>query len=216
MMQNSKVITTPKVIPIEALTEAQPRRQVGILGGNFNPVHQAHLVMAQQVGQKLGLEKVYLMPEFLPPHVDEKKTIDAAHRLNMLELAIEENPLLEIEMIELERQGKSYTYDTMQMLTEHHPDTDFYFIIGSDMVQYLPKWHRIDELIQLVQFVGVKRPMYDAKDNQYPVIWVDIPEFDLSSTFIRQQVSAGCSIRYLVPDKVRRYIEEKGLYLDEV
>lgn len=96
----------------------QTRKQVGLLGGNFNPVHLAHLVMADQVQNQLGLDKVYLMPTYLPPHVDEKKTISSEHRLAMLELAVSDNPCLDIEPIELIRKGKSYTYDTMKALKE--------------------------------------------------------------------------------------------------
>ena len=122
------------------------------------------MVVADQVRQQLGLDQVLLMPEYEPPHVDKKETIDEKHRLKMLELAIEGIEGLGIETIELERKGISYTYDTMKLLTEQHPDTDYYFIIGADMVDYLPKWYRIDELVELVQFVGVQRPRYKAGD----------------------------------------------------
>lgn len=122
--------------------------------GNFNPVHNAHLIVADQVRQQLGLDQVLLMPEYQPPHVDKKETIPEHHRLKMLELAIEGIDGLVIETIELERKGISYTYDTMKILTEKNPDTDYYFIIGADMVDYLPKWYRIDELVDMVQFVG--------------------------------------------------------------
>ncbi|EOL47589.1 nicotinate (nicotinamide) nucleotide adenylyltransferase [Enterococcus phoeniculicola] len=202
------------VLTLSEKTEVTNRKQVGILGGNFNPVHLAHLMIADQVGQGLGLDTVFLMPSYLPPHVDEKKTIDAEHRLAMLELAVEENPLLAIETIELDRKGKSYTYDTMKTLTESNPNTDYYFIIGGDMVEYLPKWHRIDELLELVNFVGIKRPEFGT-ETPYPIIWVDVPEIDLSSSSIRKKVKNGCSVRYLVPDKVREYIQEKRLYLNE-
>lgn len=129
----------------------------------------------------------------------------------MLELAIEDNPFLTIETIELERGGKSYTYDTMKALTQKNPDTDYYFIIGGDMVEYLPKWYKIDELAQMVNFVGIKRPGYEM-DTPYPVIWVDVPMLEISSTKIREKISQGCSVRYLVPDKVIEYIEKEGLY----
>jgi len=194
--------------------ELVPKKQVGILGGNFNPVHYAHLVMGEQVGQALGLDKVYFMPEYLPPHVDEKKTIPAEHRLAMLELAIADNPRFAVETIELERKGKSYTVDTMRELTAKNPDTNYYFIIGGDMVNYLPKWHQIDELMELVTFVGVRRPEVPI-DSPYPIIWSDIPLMDVSSTTIRKKVQQGCSVRYLLPDNVLHYIQEKGLYLDE-
>lgn len=192
-----------------------PRKQVGILGGTFNPVHIAHLIMADQVGKALGLETVALMPSNQPPHQDEKKTIDASHRLQMLELALADNPLLTIEPIELQRAGKSYTYDTMKLLTEQNPDTDYYFIIGGDMVEYLPKWYKIDELMQMVNFVGVRRPNY-ATETPYPIIWIDVPLMDVSSTQLRKKIAQGCSVNYLVPPNVVNYIQEKGLYLDEL
>lgn len=210
----TKISKGVQTLVANAQPEFVKRRQVGILGGNFNPVHQTHLILADQVGRLLGLDQVYLMPEFLPPHVDEKQTIAPEHRLAMLQLAVADNPLLAIEPIELQRKGKSYTYETMKELRQLHPDTDFYFIIGGDMVAYLPKWYKIDELMQLVQFVGVRRPGY-PEVSDYPLMWVDVPLMDLSSTMIRQKVAQGCSIRYFVPEAVRAYIEEKGLYVDE-
>lgn len=210
----TKISKGVQTLVANAQPEFVKRRQVGILGGNFNPVHQTHLILADQVGRLLGLDQVYLMPEFLPPHVDEKPTIVSEHRLAMLQLAVADNPLLAIEPIELQRKGKSYTYETMKELRQLHPDTDFYFIIGGDMVAYLPKWYKVDELMQLVQFVGVRRPGY-PEVSDYPLMWVDVPLMDLSSTMIRQKVAQGCSIRYFVPEAVRAYIEEKGLYVDE-
>ncbi len=190
------------------------RRQVGILGGNFNPIHMGHLIIADQVYHQLDLDKVYLMPSFLPPHVDAKPTISASHRLKMVELAVIGNPVLAIETAEIERGGKSYTYDTMKELKEKNPDTDYYFIIGGDMVEYLPKWYRIDELSQLVQFVGVRRPEFSISTHQ-PIIWIDVPEMELSSSVIRSKIAHGCSVKYFLPDEVLNYIQEKGLYLDE-
>lgn len=207
----AKYIT--EVEPLIQVQTMQPRKQVGLLGGNFNPVHNQHLLIADQVGTALNLEKVYLMPEYLPPHVDEKDTIEADHRLNMLKLAIADNPLFDIEQAELQRKGKSYTYDTMKELIAQNPDTDYYFIIGGDMVEYLPKWYKVDELVEMVQFVGVKRPGYSI-DTPYPIIWLDAPMMDLSSSLIRKKIAQGCSIRYLVPETVRNYISEKGLYLE--
>lgn len=207
----SRVQTFTEMEPIRT----SPRKQVGILGGTFNPVHIAHLITADQVGKALGLETVALMPSNQPPHQDEKKTIDAVHRLQMLELAIVDNPLLSIEPIELQRAGKSYTYDTMKLLTEQNPDTDYYFIIGGDMVEYLPKWYKIDELMQMVNFVGVRRPNYPT-ETEYPIIWIDVPLMDVSSTQLRKKIAQGCSVNYLVPPNVVNYIQEKGLYLDEI
>lgn len=189
------------------------QRRVGILGGTFNPVHNGHLIIAEQVRDKLQLDKVYLMPNGEPPHVDAKETLANEARLDMLALAIQDNNDFEIERIELTGKGKSYTYNTMSILTALYPDTVFYFIIGADMVEYLPKWYKIDELMQLVQFVGVKRPGYHL-ETSYPIITIDVPEIALSSSEIRGAIKAGESIRYLVPAAVQRYIEREGLYLE--
>lgn len=196
------------------LNHFEKHRQIGIFGGNFNPVHMGHLLVADQVVQQLGLERVYLMPEAIPPHIDTKGTISSEHRLNMLELAITGNPRLGIELIELQSGGINYTFDTMKELRKMNPEVDYFFIIGADMVSYLPKWHRIGELVELVQFVGVRRLNYPEETN-YPVTWVDMPKVDFSSTRIREWIAAGNSPDYLVPDLVAQYIQEKRLYLNE-
>ena len=206
-----ELLTPFTKVKLEPEVKAKKRKQVGILGGNFNPVHNAHLVVADQVRQQLCLDQVLLMPEYEPPYVDKKSTIDEKHRLKMLKLAIEGIEGLGIETIELERKGISYTYDTMKFLTEKHPDTDYYFIIGADMVDYLPKWHRIDELVDLVQFVGVQRPRYKA-GTSYPVIWVDVPLMDISSSMVRDFLAQGRTPNFLLPKPVLDYIEKEGLY----
>ena len=198
-------------VELEPEIKEKKRKQVGILGGNFNPVHNAHLIVADQVRQQLGLDQVLLMPEYQPPHVDKKETIPEHHRLKMLELAIEGIEGLAIETIELERKGISYTYDTMKILTEQNPDTDYYFIIGADMVDYLPKWYRIDELVDMVQFVGVQLPRYKA-GTSYPVIWVDVPLMDISSSMVRDFLAQGRKPNFLLPQPVLDYIEKEGLY----
>lgn len=206
-----ELLTPFTKVELEPEIKEKKRKQVGILGGNFNPVHNAHLIVADQVRQQLGLDQVLLMPEYQPPHVDKKETIPEHHRLKMLELAIEGIDGLVIETIELERKGISYTYDTMKILTEQHPDTDYYFIIGADMVDYLPKWYRIDELVDMVQFVGVQRPRYKV-ETSYPVIWVDVPLMDISSSMVRDFIAQGRKPNFLLPQPVLDYIEKEGLY----
>ncbi|MGT2736931.1 nicotinate-nucleotide adenylyltransferase [Streptococcus orisratti] len=206
-----ELLTPFTKVELETQVKDHNRKQIGILGGNFNPVHNAHLVVADQVRQQLGLDQVLLMPEYQPPHVDKKETIDEKHRLKMLELAIDGVEGLGIETIELERKGISYTYDTMKLLTEKNPDVDYYFIIGADMVDYLPKWYKIDELVKMVQFVGVQRPKYKA-GTSYPVIWVDVPLMDISSSMIRHFITEGRMPNYLLPKTVLDYIREEGLY----
>ena len=186
-------------------------RKVGILGGTFDPPHFGHLLIANEVLSTLNLDEIWFMPNQEPPHKKKSSAIKNEDRFSMLELAIEGNGQFRIETIEWLRQGPSYTYETMQLLKEQHPDIQFYFIIGGDMVEYLPKWHKIDELVNLVQFVGVERPSYHCR-SPYPILYVDIPAVDLSSSMIRERLKVGRTIRYLVPDSVIGYIKENHLY----
>lgn len=205
-------VTEPKVL--NELFGTLPERKIGLLGGTFNPPHLGHLIIAEQVRNQLDLEEVLFLPSAEPPHKKKKKTIDASHRLAMLTEAVSDNDGFSIEDAELKRGGKSYTYDTLVALKEKNPDVDYYFIIGADMVQDLKNWYKIDELIKLVQFVAVNRPYYSL-ETTYPVIGVDVPNIDISSTLIRQKVKDDCSIRYLVPPEVENYIESEGLYKNE-
>lgn len=189
-----------------------PHQRIGILGGTFNPIHHGHLLMADQVLDKLKLDEIWFMPNKKPPHAQAKDTLDDAYRVDMIELAIQDHPHFRLEDIELQREGKSYTVDTMEILTALYPNNEFYFIIGADMIENLPKWHRIDDLIKKVHFVGVGRQGYN-NDASYPLIFVDAEGMTVSSTSIRKAVQNEASIRYLVPEPVRTYIKEKGLYL---
>ena len=187
-MQN--VTLTQPVISVamrEQILGTHRRKQVGLFGGTFNPIHNGHLIMAEAAGTELGLEKVYFMPDNMPPHVDTKTAISARHRVNMVQLAIADNPLFGLEGIEIRRGGISYTYQTMQEL------------------------HRLHELVKLVTFVGVKRRGYTPA-SRYPILWVDAPLIDISSTAVRDRVQAGRSLKYLVPDPVIDYIQKEGLY----
>ncbi|EHL73519.1 MULTISPECIES: nicotinate-nucleotide adenylyltransferase [Bacillus] len=187
------------------------KKRVGILGGTFNPPHIGHLIIANEVLCALGLNEVRFMPNYEPPHKQKMDSVSVEDRLAMVSLAIADHPKFTIEEIELLRMGKSYTYDTMVLLKEREPDTEFYFIIGGDMIEYLPKWYRIEELCKLVQFVGVKRPNYSV-DTPYPVLIVDVPEIQLSSSLIRKKIAKNETVKYLLPDSVIAYIKENRLY----
>lgn len=203
----------PEVLIEEIRTSK--REKVGILGGTFNPPHMGHLMMAEQVKDQLDLDKIFFMPTAQPPHSSVKKTTIASEkRVQMLELATMDNSDFEIERYEVDKGGKNYTYDTMKALIELYPTVDFYFIVGGDMIADMPTWYRIDELIELVQFVGVNRPSYSV-ETEYPIIMVDIPMIDISSSTIRKKVAMNCSIKYLVPEDVRNYIVLEGLYQDD-
>ena len=213
LSEKSSVIVEPEILIEEIRTSK--REKVGILGGTYNPPHLGHLIMADQVMDQLDLDRVLFMPTAEPPHSSVSKTTIASDiRVEMLDLAIQDNPNFKMELIEVESGGKNYTYDTMKALIDLYPAVDFYFIIGGDMVEDLPTWYKIEELIHLVQFVGVNRPGYIA-ESDYPIIMVDTPLVDISSSSIRSKVAKNCSIKYLVPDAVREYIEIEGLYKND-
>lgn len=186
-------------------------KKVGILGGTFNPPHYGHLLIASEVQESLHLDKIWFMPNHEPPHKQKPESANDQNRLQMLKLAVSGNPGFQIQTIELEREGPSYTIDTMKLLNEKYRDHQFYFIIGADMIEYLPKWYKIDELVKLVQFVGVARPSY-SRQTDYPVQYVDVPVIDISSSIIRERLHNGKSVKYLLPDNVIAYIKENHLY----
>lgn len=187
------------------------KKKVGLLGGTFNPPHMGHLVIAEQVLEKANLDEIRFLPNHVPPHKQADKSVSVEQRLFMLQKAIKSNPHFSIERIELEREGASYTYDTIKLLTEREEDTEFSFIIGGDMIEYLPRWYRIEELQEMVRFIGVNRPSY-SHDTTFNVQLVEVPAIDISSSYIRNTVKQGQSVRYLVPEDVYRFIKEEKLY----
>lgn len=186
-------------------------KKVGILGGTYNPPHIGHLMIANEVKQAMGLDEVRLMPTALPPHKAADEAVTTAQRLEMVKLAVEDIPGLTVSSFEVARGGVSYTVDTMKVLTEAEPNTEFYFIIGGDMIDQLDTWHRIDDLLELITFVGVNRPGWKS-ETDYPVQLVDIPEIDLSSTLLRERFKTGRSVTFLMPEKVEAFIRKEGLY----
>ncbi|MDM5190044.1 nicotinate-nucleotide adenylyltransferase [Bacillus sp. DX4.1] len=186
-------------------------KKVGIIGGTFDPPHHGHLLIANEVYDALQLDEVWFLPNQIPPHKQGRSITSVENRLNMLELAIEQEDHFSVCLEELNREGPSYTYDTMLQLTEKHSDIQFYFIIGGDMVEYLPKWYNIDALLQLVTFVGVARPGYTLH-TPYQIVTIEIPEFAVSSSLLRERFVKKKTCKYLLPKQVQAYIERNGLY----
>lgn len=186
-------------------------KKIGIMGGTFNPPHVGHLLMANEVLQALDLEEVRFMPNAIPPHKEEPDGATGEQRLHMTALAIEDHAKFKLEPYEIQKGGTSYSFETLQALKEREPDCDFYFIIGGDMVDSLHTWYRIEDLLELVHFVGVDRPGIEGK-SELPVIHVAAPIIDVSSTLLRERLKNNQSVRYLLPQKVEHYIREEGLY----
>lgn len=185
-------------------------KKIGIIGGTFDPPHNGHLLIANEVLIALKLDEIWFMPNNIPPHKENGST-SSHDRTEMITLAIEDHPSFFLQTIELKREGPSYTYETIKLLKEKYQDYTFYFIIGGDMVEYLPNWHNIDNLIDLISFVGVKRPGFSLK-SPYPIIEVEVPQFDVSSSLVRERLANKESTKYLLPDRVRQYIEENHIY----
>lgn len=185
-------------------------KKIGILGGTFDPPHIGHFIIAQEVKNSLQLDEIWFIPTNIPPHKEEAQS-SPADRLQMLLEETEDKAEYFVHPIELERTGKSYTIDTITALKAEWPDYQFYFIIGADMVEYLPQWHQIDTLIAEVTFVGVNRTGYSL-DSSYPVEIIDVPLIDISSTEIKKRIKKGWDVEYFLPSKVDRLVKEKKLY----
>lgn len=201
------------------------RRRLGILGGTFNPVHLAHLILAQSALELHELDRVLFVPCAVPPHKDGASLADARHRLAMLQLALEGDLRFEVDEIELRRGGASYSIDTARALHEKHRNADLHFIIGSDTLLELHSWRSIETLLELCTFVtferaGAKIDTISEEALRLPAPWprrvlakcASGRQVDISSSDIRHRIQEGLSIRYLVPDCVGMYIAEHNLY----
>jgi len=199
-------------------------KRIGISGGTFDPIHYGHLVIAEEIRETMGLEKVIFIPSGNPPHKKNIKVTQAIHRYNMVKLAIDSNPYFEVSTIEIEREGYSYTIDTLKQLKQiYGQDTTLFFMTGADVIPELVTWRSFENLFTLCEFVAVLRPGFERESllekieyykNNYKAIIhiVDAPLIGISSTIIRERVKKGKTIKYLVPESVEKYIKENGLY----
>jgi nicotinate-nucleotide adenylyltransferase len=195
--------------------------RIGILGGTFDPVHIAHLAIAEQAVHQLDLDKILFVPAWIAPHkmacpdgVPAKDRTE--HRLAMLRLATAANPAFEICEKELERKGTSYTVDTIQELREQFgPQAELFLLIGADNYAIFQSWREPDAIMDACRVAVYKRPGSPETDISCPFVTLQGPQFVLASTWLRKQCAEGNSIRYLVPDAVREYIEEHRLYTEE-
>lgn len=186
-------------------------KKIGIYGGSFNPIHNGHLICAQWVYEQLKLDTILFLPSGIPPHKTTKVVLPGNLRKTMVQLAIQQQQHFQLESYEVDTNEKHYTYNTVKWLKEKYPNDELYFIIGGDMVEDLPNWYNVDELVKLVQFVGVNR-VGSTLQSVYPILTVHSPLIEISSSLIRNRIAQGNSIRYLVPQEVCHYIKSNGLY----
>ena len=198
-------------------------KKVGIMGGTFNPIHYGHLFLAENAYEQLGLDKIIFMPSKNPPHKDKPDEITQQQRVEMITLAIKDNPHFELSSLELEREGLTYTADTMTILTKKNPNTEYYFIIGADSLFTMHKWMDPQTIFNLCTVVAANRDHYDPKlinqqvkglQNMYgaSIILIDMPTMQLASGIIRERITSGKSVRYYLPDCVHDYIIKNHLY----
>ncbi len=191
-------------------------KRLGILGGTFDPPHLAHLIAGEIAVETYHLDTLLFVPAFIPPHKAEQAISDARHRLAMTRLAIDGNPRFEVSTIEIDRQGKSYTIDTILSLREQlHPE-GIYLFIGRDQLDVFGSWHRADDILKIAKVVVLERPSASksviSTALEGSIESLPIPLLEISSTEIRRRIHDGQSVRYQVPEAVRSYIEEHKLY----
>jgi nicotinate-nucleotide adenylyltransferase len=218
-----------------------PLTRIGILGGTFNPIHLAHLRSAEEVREAQRLDAVLFIPSATPPHKRADGLMTAAHRLAMVRLAIRGNPHFHVSALEIERRGRSYSVDTLRALRARLPRARFFFILGMDAFREIGTWRDYQSIFALCNLVVTSRPPCDdpalltalpvAVRTQFcyrpsgkrlehrtgnQVIFQRITDLDISATAIRHRLYRGCSIRYLVPTNVERYIRQHRLYARRV
>ena len=185
----------------------------GILGGTFDPPHNGHLALADAAMDKLNLNRVIFVPSNIPPHKNIKNISSKEHRLSMLELTVAGHGDFEISKIELERQGPSYTIDTILSLKELYPYNEFCFLLGADNVLEMEDWFQPERIFENVVVAAVNRPGFHPSGRfASKVRYFDMEPVPISSTMIREKVKAGESIAGFVHPAVEKYIEENDLY----
>lgn len=193
-------------------------KRIGIMGGTFDPIHTGHLVAAESAKHGAVLDEVWFMPVYVPPHKSHAPEASPEERMEMVRLAVEPVNYFRSCDYEMQKGGVSYSYDTVCELKRMYPDSKFSYIIGADMVEYLPKWHKINELARMITFIGLRRPGFSddlsilPADLRQAVTIVPMPLLDISSTQIRQRIKRKDSVRFLVPESVYQHMKGMGLY----
>lgn len=184
--------------------------KIGILGGTFNPPHIGHLILAQEVCQKAGLDKIFFVPTNISPH-KKNDCVDVRHRLQMVRQAVKGEKQFELIDIEIKRGGISYTIDTVKTLKSTYPRDSFYLIIGSDLAHSFFHWKDSGALKRLVKIIVVQREEFPLKKKGH-FISVPMPHIGISSTQIRERIKKKFSVKYLVCEDVKKYIDKHKLY----
>ncbi|MGB9710931.1 MAG: nicotinate-nucleotide adenylyltransferase [Thermodesulfovibrio sp.] len=203
--------------------------KIGFFGGTFNPIHYGHLRVAEEVREAFLLDKIIFIPAGIPP-LKKYDIVEAMHRLKMTELAVKDNPFFEVSDFEAKQKKPSYTINTLTHLKRLYQKDTLFFIMGIDAFLELKSWYRYEELLRMVDFIIMSRPGFDnlqnyefiedeeaencfkIKNSDKRAFFISVSPFWISSTQIRKMIQNEKSIRYLVPEEVRKYIEDNKLY----
>lgn len=200
---------------------------IGVFGGSFNPIHIGHLILAEYILCEFGLGKIIFVPAKTPPHKTDVKMASAQHRCGMVNIAIESNPNFAVSEIELNREGTSFTVDTLSQLTEIYPDKKLHLICGADSLMNFDTWRNIADIFKLADIIIAGRSSVPTKEFQEMLKYLrhkynarifcsTSPDIDISSTQIRERIKKELSIKYMVSDKVYNYIKHHNLYVSEL
>ncbi|HLS53589.1 MAG TPA: nicotinate-nucleotide adenylyltransferase [Tissierellaceae bacterium] len=197
--------------------------KIGILGGTFNPIHHGHLILSEYIREEARLDKIIFIPTGISPHKDQEEVLNKHDRKEMLKLALASNPNYKISTIEIDRQGKSYTIDTIKKLKNIYPKDDLYMIIGADSLLELNTWKDYEDIISSIKIIVMDRQVscreklkekitYYNKTYQGQIKRIETPIIEISATEIRRRIKRGKSIKYLLPELVEDYIIKNKLY----
>jgi len=200
--------------------------KLGVLGGTFDPPHIGHLILAEEARLSLGLGQVLFVPAGVPWRKAGQELSAREDRLAMVRLAVGDNPDFAVSSLEVEREGPSYTAETLAELCDQlGRETEFFFIMGADSLGDFPHWHQPQRILELARLAVAERPEPEdagfgevlaeevAGAMRQRVVWLRMPRIDISATAVRERVRRGLSIRYWVPLAVEKYIREHGLYV---
>lgn len=195
--------------------------RVGVLGGAFNPPHVGHLLLAQEAAATLGLDEVVLVPTGVAPHKRIDPEPGPEVRLEMARAAVAGSERLRVSALEVEREGPSFAYRTLELLRDEKPGSDLTFVMGADAAAGLEAWRRPERVLELARIAVAERPGADRSavdavlerlGAPAPAELVEMPQVEISSSLVRKRVREGMPIRWMVPDAVADLIAERGLY----
>jgi len=195
------------------MTESMRRRRVGVMGGTFDPIHNGHLVAANEVAHQFDLDEVVFVPTGLP--WQKNAVASAEHRYLMTVIATASNPRFTVSRIDIDREGTTYTVDTLRQLREERPEADLFFITGADAVAQILSWKDVEDVFELAHFIAVSRPGHDLSISglpQHNVSLLEVPALAISSTDVRDRLRGESPVWYLVPEGVVQYTSKHQLY----